>query len=308
MVIQVTTSDELHALRLTYMELAASARESTLEIVVAPGVYGVASIGPIQLDLGANGSKIDVVLRGEGSVVFDDLLVSVNARSLHLENLVLRNNRRTLLDARVANRFSMRGCVVSDNMWGGPPGGALMQVTGTYGKPAPSVHIADTWFVRNGGLTQAALLEVRPATGSFVDHLHLDGVVFLDNGVHADLQLVGVKTININDVVARKKKHTVIRHSPAQRMTIQHSVFIVDIPSQVAMERIGTQPTGFELSDSRLYATGARWQMPPHVRGNSRVSDRHLLRPRGDVTVEALASAAQRGLPDRAALHEALGL
>src|SRR5512140_1958187 len=186
MLIESASSDDLAALYVTYIELVDRGREELLEIHVAPSVYGVASIGPIQLDLAGNPRprepKIDIVVRGEPGappVVFRDLGMLVQARSLRLENLILTGRHQELLDARVAHSFAMHHCVVAANSWDPSWGGALLRVTGLPELPPFSVELDDCWFVRNGEQSPAALLAISPVTGAFVQRVALRGLHFL---------------------------------------------------------------------------------------------------------------------------------
>jgi hypothetical protein len=304
-----------------YIELVDAGKELTLDIVLAPGVYGVASIGPIRLDLGGNPApkdpKIDVILRGAAAdppAVLHDLGMLVNARSLHLEDLIIEGRSQEVLDARVARELVMKRCVVANNTWGGPWGGALMRVSGIHGQPAYAVEIEDIWFVCNGQQSEAALLAVTPATGSFVDHVELRGVTFLDNGTHGDLQIHEARAIHADDVLAVKDHGggaAVLRYERAERVAVEHSTFVVDDPAAIAFEDTRTWRSGMELARSKVYVTGRSRALPAGVRGHAEVLDGSQLRRSGAALDELVASITRR-IPDpaaaRARLRAALGL
>jgi hypothetical protein len=321
MKIEVASSDDIAALYVKYIELVDGGQETTLDVAFAPGVYGVASIGPIQLDLGGNPApkdpRIDIVLRGVSAdrpAVLHDLGMRVHARSLRLENLILTGRNQGLLDARVARSFEMARCVVANNVWGGPWGGALMRVSGVYGQPAYAVEIGDTWFVRNGQQSEAALLAVSPATGSFVDRVELRRVTFLDNGTHGDLQVHEARAIRADDVLAVKDHGggaAVLRYARAEQVVVERSTFVVDDPAAIAFEDTRAWRSGMELTRSKIYVTGSSRALPGGVRGHAELLDGSRLRPRGAALDEVIA-AITRSIPDpaiaRARLRDALGL
>lgn len=299
MKIEVASSDDVAALYLRYIELVDSGRELTLEVRFAPGVYGVASIGPIRLDLGGNpppkDPKIDVILRGASAdppAVLRDLGILVTARSLRLEDLILTGRSQGLLEARVARSFAMARCVVAHNTWGGPWGGALMRVLGLHGRPAYSVTIEDAWFVRNGQEGQAALLAIGPATGAFVEEVTVRRVAFLENTTHGDLVVHEARAIRADDVLAVKDHAggaAVLRYERTQRVEIERSTFLVDDPAAVAFEDTRTWRAGMAMTESEIRAPG----------------------PRGAALDEVVAELTRR-IPDpavaRARLREALGV
>lgn len=319
--LEVASSDDIAALYVTYIELVNSGREVTLDIAFAPGVYGVASIGPIQLDLGGNPAprepKIDLVLRGlvaDAPVVFRDMGMLVNARSLQLENLILTGRNQQVLDARVARELVMRRCVIANNDWGGPWQGALLRVSGMYGQPAYSVEIEDSWFVRNGAQAEAALLAVSPATGSFVDQVTLRRVTFLDNSAHSDLLVREARTIRAEDLLVVKNHGggaVFLRYERAGRVVVERSTFVVDDPAAIAFEDTRTWRSGMELPHSKIYVSGPSRTPPPGVRGYPEILDGSQLRPRRGSLEEVIAAIAS-GIPDprttRTRLRDALGL
>jgi hypothetical protein len=321
MKIEVASSDDIAALYVKYIELVDAGRELTLEIVLAPGVYGVASIGPIRLDLGGNPApkepRIDVILRGTAAAppaVLRDLGMLVNARSLHLEDLVIEGRRQEVLEARVARELVMRRCVVANNSWDGPWPGALMRVSGVHGQPAYAVEIEDTWFVRNGQQSEAALLAVTPATGSFVDHVALRGVTFLDNGTHSDLRIQEARTIRADDVLAVKDHGggaVVLRYDRSDQVTVAHSTFVVDDPAAIVFEDTRTWRSGVKLDHSKVHVTGRSRTLPECVRGGVELLDGSHVRRSGDALDDFVASITSR-IPDladaRARLRRVLGL
>jgi hypothetical protein len=297
--IEVASSDDVAALYLRYIELVDSGRELTLEVVFAPGVYGVASIGPIRLDLGGNpppkDPKIDVILRGASAdppAVLRDLGILVTARSLRLEGLILTGRRQGLLEARVARAFAMARCVVAHNVWGGPWGGALMRVQGVHGRPAYSVVIEDSWFVRNGQEAEAALLAIGPATGSFVEEVVVRRVAFLENTTHGDLAVHEARAIRGDDVLAVKDGAggaAVLRYDRTQQVELERSTFVVDDPAAVAFEDTRTWRSG-------IARTGPEIRAPAGARG---------------AALDEVVAEVTRRIPDpalRARLREALGL
>lgn len=321
MQIEVASSDDIAALYVRYIELVDAGHEGTLEIAFAPGVYGVASIGPIRLDLGGNPApkepKIDIVLRGvsaDSPAVLRDMGMLIHARSLRLENLILTGRSQELLDARVARAFELENCVIAGNSWGGPWGGVLMRVLGVHGQPAYTVDIADTWFVRNSQQSEAALLALAPATGSFIEEVRLRRVTFLENGTHADLRVHEARAIRAEDVLAVKAGGggaAVLRYERADQVVIDRSTFIVDDPAAVAFEDTRAWHSGMELARSKVYVTGPSRRLPDGVRGHSEIRDGAMLGARG-AALDDLAAALASRIPDpdaaRARLRDALGL
>lgn len=319
--IEVASSDDIAALYVTYIELVNAGQEAVLDIAFAPGVYGIASIGPIQLDLGGNPApaqpRIDVVLRGAAEdqpTVFRDMAMLVNARSLQLENLILTGRQQTLLEARVAREFAMSRCVVASNDWGGPWSGVLMRVSGTYGHPAYSVDIADTWFVRNGEQSEAALLAVTPATGSFIDEVKLRRVTFLDNTTHCDLMVREARTVYADDVIAVKchaAGAVILRCERTGQVAVVRSTFVVNDPATIGFEDPQARSSGLELTRSRIFITGDSRVLPRFVRGYPEIRDGSRLRLHRsslDDLAAAITSAVLDPSAARARLRDALGL
>jgi hypothetical protein len=317
MTLRIASSDELVGLYGQYCALVESNRAGTLEIELAPGTYGVASIGPIMFDLGGNPApkdpQIDIIIRGaakEPPVVFRDLGIVVNARSLQLENLVLTGRGQKLLDAHVAETFTMRDCVVAGNTWGGPWEGSLVNVAGVHGKPPYSVRIEDTWFVRNDEQSRSTLLAIRAATGSYVERVELARVAFVDNATSFDVLIEEAREIQIDDLIAVKQRgDTVLRYARAERVRVERGAFVVRDAHAIAEEDTRTWKSGMELHDSIVYAADPSVQPRATVR-NVAVRDRGALRPL-DALDEIAASIASR-VPDataaRARLADALGL
>ncbi|HEY0195398.1 MAG TPA: hypothetical protein VGC42_29990 [Kofleriaceae bacterium] len=312
--IAITSSDDLAALYGTYNELVAGGRELTLELEVAPGEYGVASIGPIQLDLGGNpppnDPQIDVVIRGAPGVVFRDLGIQVRARSLRLEQLVLTGRRQGLLDARVAHSFAMHGCVVAANSWDPSWPGALLRVGGLVDQPAFTVELDDCWFAGNSEQAEAALLEVTPATGSFVERVGLRGVRFVGNATRSDLVVHETRELRARDlfVVKDARNTTFLRYDRCETVAIDHSTFVLGQTGALLAEDTRTWFSGLELSDSTVHAGGVVRKLPTSVRGNSQVRDGVDLAARAGQLRDLIDAVTRGARPDVAALRDALAL
>lgn len=319
--VAVASSDDVARLYATYIELVDRGEPLILDVVFAPGVYGVASIGPIRLDLGGNPAPaeplIDVVLRGDPAgppVVFRDMGIVVQARRLRLEHLILTGRQHEVLDARIARELVIHNCVVAGNDWAAPWSGALLRITGLPGQPAYTVEIVDSWFVHNGAQSAAALVLVNPATGSFVDRLALRRVTFLDNQLAADLAVREARTIHAEDILTVKRRGGAsawLDYARAARVTVDGSTFIVDDPAVIAREDLRTWCSGMVLTGSQVYVSGASRRLPAGVRGNAQLLDDAVRRPSGDALDAAIAAIAG-SVPDpgvgRARLREALGL
>ncbi|MEJ7601044.1 MAG: hypothetical protein WKG01_24285 [Kofleriaceae bacterium] len=316
MQLAISSSDDLVELYGRYIELVERDVEDTLELVFAPGDYGVASIGPIQLDLGGNPAprdpKLDVTIRGQAGApaVFRDLGVLVNARSLHLEHVIFTGRRQAVLQARVARLFSMRSCVVADNSWGGPWNGALLQVGGVFGHDAYRVSIDDTWFVRNTEESSSTLLDLGPASGAFVDEIKLARVAFLDNRTHRDLAIREAQAIQIADLIAVKQEPGVVIHrTNVERTEIEHSTFVVSGPGAIAGADTRVYSSALTLRDTTVYLPGGG-KLPDDVRG-ARVRDRASLRPGAEPFADLVARVAAGTLAPHDAwsrLEDSLGL
>jgi hypothetical protein len=211
--VPVATSDDLVDLYGRYIAMVESGRADSLELDFAPGVYGVAKIGPISLDLGGNPAprdpKIDVVLRGRAPdqpAVLRDMGVLVNARSLHLENLVITGRMQRVLECRVARTFTMRGCVIARNTWGGPWDGVLAMIGGVAGQDAFVARIEDSWVVDNDEQSRSAVLAIRGATGSYVERVELVRVGLVENRNACDVAIDEAREIQLEDVLAVKEQ------------------------------------------------------------------------------------------------------
>jgi hypothetical protein len=319
--VDVASSDDLVALYATYLELSASGREATLDVVVAPGEYGVASIGPIRLDLGGDlrstDPRVDVVVRGavsEPAAVFRDLGILAAARSLRLERLILTGRHQTVLAARVTRALAIAGCVIVGNEWGGPWGGALVRVTGIYGRPAYTVDIADTWLVANDARSEAALISIAPATGSYVESVALRRVALLENRTRGDVVVRQARRIHAEDVIAVKAGAAgaaILRLAQADQVRIERSALVVDSLAAISAEDTRARSSGIELRDTRIYTASAERGLPPGARGSAVVLDGGPVVARQAAARATLAGLTRR-IPDPATawphLRDALGL
>jgi len=236
--VEIASSDDLVGLYQRYQQWIAEGYEGALELVFAPGVYGVASIGPITLDLGGNPAprdpKIDVVLRGSPGTVLRDLGVLVNARSLVVEDLILTGRHTTLIEARVAAKFELRRCAIVGNSYDPPFGnGALVSVRGTFEQPAYSATLEDVWLVRNGELSEAAVIALGPATGSYVYDVQLRRVTSVENTTSADIAILEAKSIEAEDCVCVKAAGAWLRHSRSGAIAIRGGSFSLDRAANV---------------------------------------------------------------------------
>jgi hypothetical protein len=321
MQIDIERSDDLAALYGTYIELVERGRAETLELRVAPGVYGVASFGPIQLDLGGNppprDPQIDVVIRGEPStppVVFHDLGLLVHARSLTLENLILTGRHQGVLEARVARHFAMKRCVVAANSWDPSWGGAVLRVTGMHDQPAYTVELEDCWFARNGEQSPAALLALVPATGGYIERVELRGLRFLGNTTSVDLAIHEAREVRGRDLFVIKDARggqVFLRYDRCEKVALEHSTFVLGGAGALASEDTRSWFSGVDLAGSKVYLGGVVRKLPAGVRGGPEVLD-------GDAAVararqlDGVIAALMQGVPAEGAAHahlrDAVGL
>jgi hypothetical protein len=300
---RVASSDDLVDLYGRYIAMVESGCEERLELDFAPGVYGVASIGPISLDLGGNPAprdpRIDVVLRGTpgAPAVLRDLGILINARSVHLENLVITGRPQKLLECRVAKTFTMKSCVIAGNTWGGPWDGVSMHLSGVAGKDAYVVRIEDSWFVNNDQQSRAALLMIRGATGSYVERVELCRVGFVGNRTDCDLVIDEAREIQLEEVLGVKDEGTaILRCTRSERAQIGKCTFVVRSPHAIAVTDVPIL-----ARDTTVYAS------EPAPMAGVAMRDRAELRARGSLD-EALASLSVPFAAARGRVADALGL
>jgi hypothetical protein len=180
--------------------------------------------------------------------------------------------------------------------------------------PALTVGIDDTWFLRNGEQSPAALLTICPATGSFVERVALRGVNFLGNTTHSDLLVHEAHEVHASELFVIKEHHGgagFLRYDRCGRVTIEHSTFILSEPSALAAEDARTWCSGLELACSKIYVSSTSRKLLPNVRGNPEVLDGTAVaaRSRG---LDDVISVVTRGVPGeavgRARLRDAVGL
>lgn len=313
--IDIESSDDLAAMYVKYIELVDSGQEETLELCVAPGEYGVASIGPIQLDLCGNppprDPRIDIVIRGEPStppVVFRDLGILVQARSLTLENLILTGRHQGLLEARVARHFAMKHCVVATNSWDPSWGGTLLRVTGMHDQPAYTVDIEDCWFARNGEQSPSALLALGPATGGYIERVGLRNLRFLGNATHVDLAIHEAREVRGSELFVVKDARggqVFLRYDRCEKVVLDRSTFILGGAAALASEDTRTWFSGVQLADSKVYLAGMVRKLPPGVRGDAEVLDGDAVVARAQ-QLDGVISALMQGIPAEGAAHARL--
>ncbi len=203
---EVADSDGLNALYPEYLGLLAEGRERVLEIVLAPGEYGVASCGKISLTLkGSPPPKnriIDLVIRSASAdepAVLADMGVDIDARAVTLQDLVLAHRcHDSVLKVRFGGQLSLRGCAFVGHQLQAPFGGTLLELAELYEHGPSSVAIEDCWFVGNRAIDPGGLIAVAAASRSALRAVSFARCTFLDNAFPLDLAVIGASEVSFH--------------------------------------------------------------------------------------------------------------
>jgi hypothetical protein len=179
--VQVSADADFQRVQGRWSELIYAADPGELVIDLAPGTYTKS------LQLGDVKGGVHVRIRGVGGpAVFDGASLSVDARSLVLENVVLTGWTldSPVLQVKVRESLVLDHVAVADNVrhTTAKRPGPLVRITSSYKTGARPVTIRDSWFVGNGpapdGSTLIGASGVKPDQ---ISTLTLERVVFAAN-------------------------------------------------------------------------------------------------------------------------------
>jgi len=183
-----------------------------------------------------------------------------------------------------------------------------------HGQPAFTVEITDSWFVGNSEQSHAALLEIAPATGSFVEQVTLRGVGLIGNTTHSDVVIREARALHVDDLFAIKDHAggaVIVRHERTGKALIESSTFVVSELAALVAEDTRTWSSGVELVRSAVFVSGASRKLPHGVRSAATPIAAAPVAP-SPALIDALGAAVARALPDspalRAHLRAELGL
>jgi hypothetical protein len=258
--IEVATSDELNAVYARYLALVEADRPARLEIVLAPGTYGKASIGPISLLLEPSGPvtdpTIDVVVRardrGGAPVVLDDMDVAIQGRSVVLDGLVLaRRASPSVLKIVAAGAIRIARCRFVAGALDSPHGGALIAITGTGDHGPQTLDIEDSWFVRNRGASPGSLLSAVPSATSYFERVAFRGAGFVDNQLFTGVRLERAKHVELTGCFVYQRPYegrpggsgttpSFLRTDvPPESFAIERSILVLDRRDHLAVQELG---------------------------------------------------------------------
>lgn len=267
----VTNSDELNELYARYLSLAADGTERSLRIDLGPGVYGVASYGQIGLTLSPEPPGppplLDLTLRGPDSgppAVFEDMCAEIQARSVRLENVVIRRRRSArALRLRAAKAIHLSGCLLIDNEigLGAAGGGSLVELSGADGSAPCEVEISRSLFLRNSTALPGALVAIAPAAGSSLSRLSFVDTIFAGNHFAFEIAFSCAREVRVKGCWLHKPPAEELG-PPAPALlvydfapgcfSIQDSVVICQRLGQLAAQQAGS-PQPIEVTGCTLW-------------------------------------------------------
>lgn len=211
MVIEVKNTDDLGNLTSSYLGLADTGIDATLEVHLAPGVYGRASFGPMNFMLEhperAKAAKIDIVLKAaspDHPAIFQDMPSSIKAKNLHLENIVITGRQRAgVLKVAVVQTFTAKNVMIADNNMTDSYGAALIEVTALGTNPIV-VKLENSWFMRNNKAESGTLLAFAGG-GAYLKEVLFDSVAFLENDLLTDVSFTGIQNVKIQNAFILKR-------------------------------------------------------------------------------------------------------
>ncbi len=212
---RIADSDALDGQYPAFLKLLDEDRETTLELVLAPGEFGRSSRGPISLTLvGAAGQArppIDVVLRGEAdrpAPVLSDMQATIACRDLLLEGLAIRGRRAAeVLGLGVARSLTLRRCLLDHNDLLSPFGGPLFDVRGTSRSQPLDIRFEGCWFVGNRAIEPGGMLAVHAPSGGVVRSVEFVDCGFLGNEFPIEVLVSGAAEVWFRDCLIHKPRY-----------------------------------------------------------------------------------------------------
>ncbi len=265
MVIEVKNSDDLNKLSSSYLGLADLGVDAILEVHLAPGTYGRASFGPLTLMLEhperAKATHIDIILKAaspDHPAIFQDMPSIIKAKNLHLENIIITGRQRAgVLKIAVAQGFTAKNLMISDNIMLDSYGAALVEVTALSANPI-SVKLENSWFIRNNKTEKGTLIAFAGG-GAYLKEVTFDSVAFLENNLLSDVSFIGIQNVKIrNAFILKRNISTEARvfasfYNQAQTFTVEKSLVILNQLEQLAVLNNARPPTN--LQDSVILTT-----------------------------------------------------
>ncbi len=205
MIYNIANSDQLNDLYSSFLGLAEETGDTSMEINLEPGVYGMASIGQIGLTLEhpdlAKAGRIDVILRAsspEAPAIFNDMFVKIRAKSVKLENVIFTKRTQARgLQFGVLESFEAKNIMVTDNNVFDPRNGALCEINGLGQKPV-TAKLENIWLIKNAKEKAGTLIAFTGGMGSFQE-IVFDGAAFVINEVPSDLGLFTMQKAQIKN-------------------------------------------------------------------------------------------------------------
>jgi hypothetical protein len=246
MVIEVKNTDDLGNLTSSYLGLAEGNVDATLEVHLAPGVYGRASFGPMNFMLEhpdrAKAAKIDIVLKAaspDHPAIFQDMPSSIKAKNLHLENIVITGRQRAgVLKVGVAQSFTAKNLMIADNNMTDSYGAALVEMTALSTNPI-TVKLENSWFVRNNKAESGTLLAFAGG-GAYLKEVLFNSVAFLANDLLTDVSFTGIQNVKIqNAFILKRNVSTEAQvfasfYNQPQTFTLEKSLVVTNQLEQMA--------------------------------------------------------------------------
>jgi hypothetical protein len=260
MVIEVKNTDDLGKLTSSYLGLADAGIDATLEVHLAPGVYGRASFGPMNFMLEhpdrAKAAKIDIVLKAaspDHPAIFQDMPSGIKAKNLHLENIVITGRQRAgVLKVAVAQSFTAKNLMISDNNMTDSYGAALVEMTALSTNPI-TVKLENSWFVRNNKAESGTLLAFAGG-GAYLKEVLFNSVAFLENDLLTDVSFTGIQNVKIqNTFILKRNVSTEVQvfasfYNQPQTLTLEKSLVMTNKLEQLATLNNALQNTIFNNS------------------------------------------------------------
>jgi hypothetical protein len=309
-VIRVNTTDDLNQVRHRYLEALAAGTEAVVEVELAAGSYGPASLS-LTIPAGQrvpDPLQVDVVLRGAPGAdpaVLRDVALQIAARSVRLENLVVTATNRAAIKVQAGRDVTIRGCTVVDNRWASDFAGVrLVDVTGVGTTPL-DVTIEDSWLVGNRqqhDKKPSALVGVKRSPQVPLAQVTVRRTAFLGNDVAAELSISGAHAVRVEDVLVHRTRATgsFLACDACQRIDLDRAGLVVEDLDHVVA---GKGNAAAAVTASRLYPRKHQ-ALPSTLGGDAgQVADRSGLAGWDDAVAEAVAGGDR---PPTAAVRQKL--
>jgi hypothetical protein len=319
-VVEVHNSEDLNGLYVTYLELVEGLVNADdvidFEVRLAPGKYSNAHLTLKDVDQNRL-ARISVRLAADSQdapAVLEDILVTIRAGRVQIENVVLTGSKRSgVVRASVAKSFEAKNVLIIRNNIDEELGFPVVSVDG-FGINALNATFKNVWFVQNNKATKSTLLSFDGGP-TYFERVEFDGVAFLENDIRTEVSMYNVANVVLRDALIVKRpgklesRGLLSLFTVPVSVTLDHSLIAVEQADQFAS---GETPQHVDLTGTRILASDVQAKTSRKMWFGSNLEQSGWASSRSDAVhdfvmalpTDRIGSVAS----SRAALEVALGL